>query len=97
MKIRTLIAAATAAAAPVIAIASPASAAPPQYPHGVGVCISQVATDPSIVGADRLGQVIEGFAGPGQPGSGVPAAHEGVRGDGPGGCGAPPGPHQSVR
>jgi hypothetical protein len=52
-------------------------------------------TPSTIDGADRFGDVIKGAAGPGQPGSGVPAAHDGARGDGPSGCGAPPGPHQS--
>lgn len=72
--------------------AGPAAAEPPEYPHGVGVCLSQLATDPSIGGLDHLGQLVVGGARPGSPGSDIPAALDDVRGDGPGGCGAPPGP-----
>jgi hypothetical protein len=75
---------------------SPAAiAAPPEFPHGAGVCVSQVAIDPSVVGASRLGEVVSSVAGPGQPGSDVPGLIDSARGDGPSGCGAPPGPHQS--
>lgn len=70
----------------------PAHAAPPEFPHGVGVCMSQIAIDPTLVGADHLGQAVSGLASPGTAGSGVSSALAGLRGDGDGGCGAPPGP-----
>lgn len=95
MKIRYLVALAAVALTPALVASSPASAAVPEYPHGVGVCISQVAIDPSLVGISQLGDAISAAAGPGQPGSDVPATIDGARGDGPTGCGAPPGPHQS--
>jgi hypothetical protein len=69
-----------------------ASAEPPEHPHGVGVCISQLAVGPDLVGIDHLGELAVGGAGPGSPGSDVPSGLADVRGDGPGGCGAPPGP-----
>jgi hypothetical protein len=75
-----------------VSVAPSAGAAPPEDPHGVGVCFSQLAIDPSLVGAARLGDVLSSIAGPGQPGSDVPGALDGARGDGPTGCGAPPGP-----
>lgn len=71
---------------------APASAEPPEHPHGVGVCISQLAVAPELVGLDHLGELAVGGAGPGSPGSDVPSGLGDVRGDGPGGCGAPPGP-----
>jgi hypothetical protein len=71
---------------------APAAAARPEYPHGIGVCMSQVAIEPGLAGVDHLGQLVAGAAGPGSPGSDVPVALSDFRGDGPGGCGAPPGP-----
>ena len=78
-----------------LVLAAAAAAAPPEFPHGAGVCISQVATDPSQVGAEHLGEVVRDAAGPGSPGSGMPDVINGARGDGPNGCGQPPGPHQT--
>jgi hypothetical protein len=72
--------------------AGTASAAPPQDPHGVGVCVSQVAIEPGLVDAARLGDVVRSVAGPGTAGSELPVFVDDLRGDGPGGCGAPPGP-----
>lgn len=93
MRIRTLAAAAAASSLPLLALgASPAAAQPSEYPHGVGVCISQLAIDPTLIGVAHLGAAISSLASPGQPGSDVPAALDGARGDGPSGCGAPPGP-----
>ena len=69
-----------------------ASAAAPEYPHGVGVCMSQIAIQPEFVGADALGRAVSTLASPGDAGSGVPGALSGLRGDGEGGCGQPPGP-----
>jgi hypothetical protein len=65
---------------------SVAAAAPPEFPHGVGVCLSQVAIEPTLAGADRLGDLASSLRGD------MPVALDDVRGDGPGGCGAPPGP-----
>lgn len=72
--------------------AGAAQAAPPQYPHGVGVCMSQVAIQPDLAGADRLGQLVSESAGKQANRNGVPTLIADLRGDGPGGCGAPPGP-----
>jgi hypothetical protein len=71
---------------------APAAAAPPEFPHGVGVCVSQVAIQPALAGADRLGDFVRTVARAGAQGSDVPLLLEELRGDGPGGCGAPPGP-----
>ena len=60
--------------------------------HGVGICLSQVAIQPDLIEADRLGQVVSAIAGAASSGSDVPAFLEEVRNDGPGGCGEPPGP-----
>lgn len=95
MKIRTVIVIGATAIGPVLGLASPTAAAPPEYPHGVGVCISQIAVDPSLAGVSRLGEAISAAAGPSQSGSDVPTLLDSARGDGPSGCGAPPGPHRS--
>ena len=71
--------------------APPANAAPPEFPHGAGVCLSQVAINPALLGASSLGQVVSAVANTG-PRS-LPASIDSLRGDGPTGCGAPPGPH----
>ena len=63
-----------------------ASAAPPEYPHGAGVCISQLAIEPELAGATSLGALASSV------GSGMPDAIDSVRGDTEGGCGSPPGP-----
>lgn len=56
--------------------------------NGVGVCLSQVATDPSIVGLDRLGDGIRERA----KAQTVPTDLDGSRNA----CGEPPGPrHRS--
>jgi len=89
---RGLVAATLTSGALVAALASPAFASPPEFPHGVGVCMSQVAIAPELLGAERLGDVMREFAGKGSPGSDVKLLHDDFRGDGPGGCGAPPGP-----
>lgn len=96
MKLRSLLALPALALGPglVLGTAAPVGAAPPEYPHGVGVCLSQVASDPSLVGVDHLGQAIRDVARHGEPGSDLPALMDELRGDGPTGCGAPPGPHQ---
>jgi hypothetical protein len=73
-------------------LAAPALAAPPEYPHGVGVCVSQVAIMPELVGVDRWGDAVRDVAGTASPGSEMPVLLDDLRGDGPGGCGAPPGP-----
>ena len=74
------------------ATAGTVAAAPPEYPHGPGVCMSQIASAPEIVGAVRLGDIVRLFAGPGSKGSDMSVAIDSLRGDGEGGCGAPPGP-----
>jgi hypothetical protein len=74
------------------AAAGTVAAGPPENPHGVGVCVSQVAIEPGLVDAARLGDVVRSVAGPGTAGSDVPVFVDDLRGDGPGGCGAPPGP-----
>lgn len=56
--------------------------------NGVGVCVSQLAIDPSIIGVDRLGEGMSATAGPGTAGSGIPASLDGARNT----CGEPPGP-----
>lgn len=76
----------------VLVPASPASSAPPEFPHGVGVCMSQIAIAPELAEAERFGDIAQAIAGPGLPGSDLPGALGDLRGDGPGGCGAPPGP-----
>ena len=75
-----------------VGLAVPAAAEPPEFPHGVGVCVSQVAIEPGLAGADRLGELVKSVAGPGSPGSDTPLLLADLRGDGPGGCGTPPGP-----
>lgn len=70
------------------ATAGKAVAAPPEYPHGPGVCMSQVAIEPSFLGVARLGEAVKALAGPGSQGSDVSTAVDGLRGV----CGAPPGP-----
>jgi hypothetical protein len=65
---------------------SVAGAAPPEFPHGVGVCVSQVAIEPGLAGADRLGDLVRTAGGD------MPVVLDDLRGDGPGGCGGPPGP-----
>lgn len=65
---------------------SAAGAAPPEFPHGVGVCMSQVAIEPGLAGAERLGDLVRTV------GSDMPVVLQDFRGDGSGGCGAPPGP-----
>lgn len=70
-----------------VASSAPVSAAPPQNPHGVGVCMSQVAIEPGFVEANNLGEFVSSVAGPDLRG-----LLDDLRGDGPGGCGAPPGP-----
>lgn len=81
------------ASAVVLFAGSPADAAPPEFPHGVGVCVSQVAIRPDFLGLERLGDFVQSVAAPGTQGSGVPAFFDlELRGDGPGGCGQPPGP-----
>lgn len=94
MRARLLFTAALCTGLPVLT-AGPAFAAPPEYPHGAGVCLSQVATDPSVVGAPSLGAVISAVA-TASPGS-MPGLIDSARGDGPSGCGQPPGPHSSGR
>jgi hypothetical protein len=56
--------------------------------NGVGVCLSQVAIDPTIIGVTHLGEAIHSIAGPGTPGSDAPASLEDLRNT----CGEPPGP-----
>jgi len=75
-----------------LTLAMPAAAEPPEHPHGVGVCMSQLAVQPFIGGIDHLGQLVVTGARPGSQGSDIPTALDDFRGDGPGGCGAPPGP-----
>ena len=70
------------------ATAGVAAAAPPEYPHGPGVCMSLVAIEPSNLGVARLGEAVKALAGPGSKGSDVSVAVDGLRGV----CGAPPGP-----
>jgi hypothetical protein len=72
--------------------ATPAGAAAPEFPHGVGVCMSQVAIQPELAEVARLGELVQTAAGPGTEASDVPSLLDDLRGDGPGGCGAPPGP-----
>ena len=74
------------------AAAGTVAAAPPEYPHGPGVCMSEVAIEPGLMDAARLGDVFESVAGPGTKGSDVSVFVDDLRGDGEGGCGAPPGP-----
>src|SRR5262245_20915094 len=89
---RSFVAATLASGAMAAAFASPASASPPEFPHGVGVCMSQVAIAPELAGAERLGDVVTEFAGKSSSGSDVKLLLQDFRGDGAGGCGAPPGP-----
>ena len=79
---------ATALAGAALTVTAPAQAAPPEFPHGVGVCMAQVAISPeTTIGAKSLGDFIRTGKG-----AGPKAFVEDLRGDGPGGCGAPPGP-----
>jgi len=88
----SFVAAVLASGAMAAALASPAAAGPPETPHGVGVCMSQVAIAPELMGAERHGDIMSELAGKGTPGSDVKLLLDDFRGDGPGGCGAPPGP-----
>ena len=54
--------------------------------------MSEVAIEPGFLDAVRLGDAVQAVAGPGTPGSDVSVVLDDFRGDGPGGCGAPPGP-----
>lgn len=69
------------------AMAGPVAAAPPENPHGPGVCLSQLAIEPGFIGAVRLGDAFRSIAGPG-----TKVVIDSLRGDGGSGCGAPPGP-----
>ena len=84
--------AAAAGVSTAAASAGTVAAAPPETPHGIGVCMSQVAIEPGFLDAARLGDAVRSVAGPGTPGSDVSVMLDDFRGDGPGGCGAPPGP-----
>ena len=86
---KVVIVAMLAALAVVLALPLAASAAPPENPHGAGVCLSQVAIQPEAVGANRLGDAVSSLAA---QGGSVPALIDSARGDGANGCGAPPGP-----
>lgn len=74
------------------ASAGTVAATKPETPHGVGVCMSHVAIEPGFLDAARLGDAVRSVVGPGTPDSDVSVMLDDFRGDGPGGCGAPPGP-----
>ena len=72
------------------AVTAPAQAAPPEYPHGVGVCMSQVGSHPEeTVGAESLGAFMRNLKGAERA-----EFFLSLRGDEEAGtgCGAPPGP-----
>jgi len=77
---------------PANAVSSPKEVA--TNSNGVGVCMSQVAIQPELLGASRLGAVVSSAAEPGTPGSEVPELLDGVDGDVGlrNTCGGPPGP-----
>ncbi len=71
------------AVAAALLVAAPAGAEIATTSNGVGVCFSQLALDPSQVGATHLGEAIKGMAGPD-----LPSQLDGARNA----CGEPPGP-----
>ncbi len=54
---------ATALAGAALDVTAPAQGAPPEYPHGVGVCMSQVAINPEFLGAENLGAAVRDVKG----------------------------------
>lgn len=87
-KLSTLIGAIVMSGAASTLAASAAGATIAPNSNGVGVCFSQLAIDPSIIGVTRFGDGIKTFAAPGSPGSDIPANLAGDRNA----CGEPPGP-----
>ncbi len=80
MKRFVLFGAVTVAA--VLGLAGPASAEKAATSNGVGVCLSQVAIDPSLVGLNNLGEHMRTLGGT------TPSELDGLRNA----CGEPPGP-----